>query len=330
MQFICRNHPLVVNVSTFWLGEYDEWMNHFYDNLSYHSGLDKFRNSAMAISWQNRSLPAHGREVLSIIVKWRNQPASRPILLIDDLPSSVSTNDSLSVRGQVNVSNDESVHVAAVLDCDYGHVVEIGVVPHGVFEAVLLLSHFAAEPGHHNLTFHAVSAGGKFCKISRSFQLSVFRDAQPSPSPSPLPVPTSANSPAPTPNINHRKRELHARSFHLWDAMDLTGGCLSYTREDFARLMSECEVALRQIQNMDAADYWEVGPSPGRNRTLTEWITPCIKLLPKTVAYETDMGDYNRFYGKYKEVQRELANLDQGNGSAGSRSNCDAYPRVCN
>jgi hypothetical protein len=71
--FICREYPLVVDVSAYWFGSYadaDGYYNQITDS-SFTASL-----SAATFGWQNRKIPASGSDICSMLV--RLNPHSRP------------------------------------------------------------------------------------------------------------------------------------------------------------------------------------------------------------------------------------------------------------
>jgi hypothetical protein len=262
LSFRCRSHPLVVDASTFWFGKYEDWIDHFYENVSQ---IDAFVDPAMAISWQNRSLPAHGRDVLSIVVHWQFAQ-SCPFFSVDRVTPVVHRLDTISVRGTVTTQAEMRVHVLAVLDGDYRYITEVAQIGQGVFNGGIPVSSLNVEPGDHELTFYAVSDSGSFAQESFRFPITIVD------SPVESPVKTDQALAEGLPPCNRRARE---ESMHV--------------------ALRVCKKAIEEMGKIGTQNVESYDGTGDSKRPLSPWLENCKPLFAEIYKYDQLVRDrHNR------------------------------------
>jgi hypothetical protein len=118
-------YPLVVDADTYWFGSFFQ----LEENLWRQTVIYAFagEDSAFAVSWQNRVVPAGGRLVLSSLLTWYGDGES-PSLNMDStsLPESIDWRDQFTLSGTVSAANQLNVHLILVLNNDFGNLRRLG------------------------------------------------------------------------------------------------------------------------------------------------------------------------------------------------------------
>jgi hypothetical protein len=120
LYLFCRNHPLVTDVDSYWFGSSVDGYSSRYtqiegENLTCPIGF-------LALSWQDRMIPAYGMKVLRFVVRWgRGSIPPRLNMTTSSIPSHVSFNTLLRFRGWVTDGNGQDLSsVYGVINGDLG------------------------------------------------------------------------------------------------------------------------------------------------------------------------------------------------------------------
>jgi hypothetical protein len=79
----------------------------------------------VAISWQNRVIPAKGRDVISFFVRWGTGSKYAPTFSITFSPSSGPGDTLLSITIDVSHAGNEAVGILAIADGDLTNIVSV-------------------------------------------------------------------------------------------------------------------------------------------------------------------------------------------------------------
>jgi hypothetical protein len=123
LTFVCRNYPLVTDVSTYWFGYYanrsaNQWEQVTTPSIS---GID----SGMAFSWQGVSVPSYGSATRSVIVKLGSDEVHQISLTLNFpvVTSQLYDAGSLLISGRATSSSThETFSLCFVIDHDFSNI----------------------------------------------------------------------------------------------------------------------------------------------------------------------------------------------------------------
>jgi hypothetical protein len=119
--FSCFGESIGDRPDSLWFGDAETLSSSFWSDAT----LQAFTggSTAIALSWQNRIVPAGKQLVLSTIVRW-GAGSQRPILDLNgtSFPSIVYASTSIDVNCTVRDEDDDLVSIFAVADDDYSHL----------------------------------------------------------------------------------------------------------------------------------------------------------------------------------------------------------------
>jgi hypothetical protein len=121
-----QDYPLVVNADAFWFGLFFELEDHLWDQVA--PGTFRGDDSAFAISWQNRVVPAQGRIVLSTLMTWYGDSAEPTLNMAStNLPAKIDWQAPMTFTGTVSQRDGKDVHLAMVMNEDFGFIFPFGI-----------------------------------------------------------------------------------------------------------------------------------------------------------------------------------------------------------
>jgi hypothetical protein len=162
VNFFTKQHRLVTDASTYWFGPWfnraaNQWADSTYSSVS---GVD----TAMSLTWQNRSVPGGGRLVLSTLIVW-GEGSTDPTLRIDsDLTDPVDLRAVFTIKGVAPHPGLSPTTIFAVVDDDLANLrILWRDVPAGdTFSLPLSFADYNVSIGRHFLDVYAVHITGTF------------------------------------------------------------------------------------------------------------------------------------------------------------------------
>jgi hypothetical protein len=118
--FHARHHPLSTDADTYWFGNYGSRLSNLWNQVTDTSYAG---DSAMSISWKNRTVPGGGRIVLTTVVTG-GIGSSVPTLDLSStiIPSSIDWMDFLTISGRAIDPDGDGVTIFAVFEIGRAHV----------------------------------------------------------------------------------------------------------------------------------------------------------------------------------------------------------------
>jgi hypothetical protein len=183
VNFICRNHPMVVDVDGYWFGASIGRFSFNWSRLS----MDFFESldPAISISWHNFTIPAHSWTVVSAVVRLGEGSAPPVLELTSIIPDHVDFIDILEFSGYVNDPDDDRVSILLVIDQVYTKIVTlVDDRLSGPFRAEMLVDDLDILEGPHQLELYAIDSTGMFsapCSFNTTVQFALRSSKTPRP-----------------------------------------------------------------------------------------------------------------------------------------------------
>jgi hypothetical protein len=200
LTFICRGHPLVTDVATYWFGRLDEdctiWQWLQKSDESDVSGVD----SAMGFSWQNISVPPGETATESMIIKFGPYKLFTVCVTWNPVsaPSPLYLWSSLSIAGSSCRSGIDRQQLYAAIDDRYSTIVALGSsFPAGSSFAVdFSPSDVGSSIGLHRFSFYVINQYGDVSS-GQHFDWDVIAPSDtPDCTPTPSDTPSETNTPS--------------------------------------------------------------------------------------------------------------------------------------
>jgi hypothetical protein len=154
-------YPLVVDADAFWFGSFFDLEQYLWaqTGLYFFAGDD----SAFAISWQNRVIPAGGRLVLSSVLTWYGDWESPTLNMgSTSLPESIDWRAQFTLSGTVSAAEQLNLHLIMVLNNDFGNLHRLGddLRSGTAFSYAFTAEQLRLERGKHSFDIYAFDTKG--------------------------------------------------------------------------------------------------------------------------------------------------------------------------
>jgi hypothetical protein len=178
LNFSCNGHPLGVDVSTYWFGTYSMRSSNLWNQI----GVSEFSgDSGMALSWQNRVIPAGGKIVLSTVIRWGLENSAPVVsLLSSNLVDVVDANAQIDLRLRVTDSDGDICSLYVLVDNNFTDLFQIAanIDSGSELDVSLNLSRWQFADGSHSMRIYAIDPVGT---VSRQPVLLALIIARPTP-----------------------------------------------------------------------------------------------------------------------------------------------------
>jgi hypothetical protein len=169
-----KGHPLGVDADTFWYGYFGSRTSNQWRQVSSESYSG---DSGMVLAWQNRVVPAQGKMVVAVVLRWDSE-TSPPVLGISSMsiPSRLHRSSIITFHGTVSDVWNERISVYIVIDNDYTffYPVAIDLVSGDSFDAAFALIDWEIELGVHAFTVYAIDSSGTVCRDPPSYSIDLI------------------------------------------------------------------------------------------------------------------------------------------------------------
>jgi hypothetical protein len=155
---------MTVGADAYWFGHYRSRSSYTWSQVAYDNFTQDF-DSASAVSWQNRIVPAGHAVVFSVVVTW-GQDSRPPVsdMSATTIPDVVSVNDLLLFDGDVSDPGSDELSVYGVVDRDYTNLIYITKEPR--IYVGISASDLGIDSRSHILEFYAIDVTGTFSSPS--------------------------------------------------------------------------------------------------------------------------------------------------------------------
>jgi hypothetical protein len=157
--FVSSGEPLVVDSDAVWFGQSTDLSDSFWLNTTALSFSGD--STAVAISWQNRSVKPGETIVVSNLVRW-GLGSHKPALDLSatSVPAFVDGPEMIEVNGAVVDRDGDSVSVVVVVDGDYStlKVLEVDLPSGSVFKSRFRLNDFGVRLGVRNTSLYGIDS----------------------------------------------------------------------------------------------------------------------------------------------------------------------------
>jgi hypothetical protein len=158
---VSSSEPLVVHSDAVWFGQSTDLSYSFWPNSTALSFSGD--STAVAISWQNRSVKPGETIVLLNLVRWASG-SHKPTLDLSatSLPAFVHGPEVIEVNGEVADRDGDSVSVVVVVDGDYStmKVLEADLPSEFVFKSGFRLNDFSERTGIRDMSLYGIDSTG--------------------------------------------------------------------------------------------------------------------------------------------------------------------------